>query len=60
MRIFFINIIVLALLALMYYTNFWSWFAFKHSFWYSLIPVAVLLLIGLKVFGNPFDRGNKQ
>ena len=44
-------------LVLMYYTDFWSLFTFKNAFLYSLILVAILLLIGLKVFGNPFRQG---
>lgn len=57
MKAVFINIIMLLGLVLMYYTDFWSWFTFKNAFAYSLVLVAVVLLIGLKVFGNPFVRG---
>lgn len=57
MKAVLINVGMLLSLVLMYYTGFWSWFAFKNAFWYSLILVAVMLLIGLKVFGNPFGRG---
>lgn len=57
MKTVLINVIMLAGLALMYYTGFWTWFASENAFLYSLILVFILLLIGLKVFGNPFVRG---
>lgn len=57
MKAVLINVGILLGLVVMYYTGFWSWFSFKNAFLYSLILVAVMLLIGLKVFGNPFERG---
>ena len=60
MKTVFINVGILLGLALMYFTDVLSLFTFKHSFLYSLILVAGLLLIGLKVFGNPFRRGKNN
>ncbi len=57
MKTLLINVGMLLGLVFMYYTDFWSLFAFKNAFLYSLILVAILLLIGLKVFGNPFRQG---
>ncbi|MCI5544927.1 MAG: hypothetical protein MR368_05620 [Azospirillum sp.] len=57
MKTLLINVGMLLGLVLMYYTDFWSLFTFKNAFLYSLILVAILLLIGLKVFGNPFRQG---
>lgn len=57
MKTLLINVGMLLGLVLMYYTDFWSLFTFKNAFLYSLVLVAILLLIGLKVFGNPFRQG---
>lgn len=58
MKAILINLgIILAIIA-MYYLDFWVFFTSKNSFWYVLLIVAVLLLVGLKVLGTPFGRGN--
>ena len=60
MKTILINVGILLGLVLMYFTDVLSLFAFKYSFLCSLILVAVLLLVGLKVFGNPFRRGKNN
>ena len=60
MKTVLINVGILLGLALMYFTDVLSLFTLKYSFLYSLVPVAVLLLIGLRVFGNPFRRGKNN
>jgi hypothetical protein len=60
MKSFLISVLFFLGLVLVYYTNILSLFASKNALLYSLLLVAVVMLIGLKVLGNPFDRGNKQ
>ncbi len=60
MKSFLISVLFFLGLVLLYYTNILSLFASKNALLYSLLLVAVVMLIGLKVLGNPFDRGNKQ
>ena len=51
-----INVGILLALAAMYYFDFWSLFTFKNAFWYAFGLVIIVLLIGLKVLGNPFGK----
>jgi len=58
MKAILINLAIILILITMYYLDFWSLFSFKNSFWFAIVAVASVLLIGLKVIGNPFGRGN--
>ena len=60
MKALLINVIVLLGLVLLYYSGVLTLFASKYALLYSLLLVAVVLLIGLKVFGNPFERGKNN
>lgn len=56
MKAILINVGILLALGAMYYFDFWSLFAFKNAFWYAFGLVIIVLLIGLKVLGNPFGK----
>ena len=56
MKRIFVDIALLFAFCVFYLTGAYGWFSSKNIFWFSLLAVIVLLLIGLKVFGNPFDR----
>ena len=56
MKTIMANIGILLFFAAMYYFDFWSLFTFKHAVWYAFGVVIIVLLIGLKVFGNPFGK----
>ena len=56
MKAILINVGILLDLAAMYYFDFWSLFTFKNAFWYAFGLVIIVLLIGLKVLGNPFGK----
>ena len=56
MKAILINGGILLALAAMYYFDFWSLFTFKNAFWYAFGLVIIVLLIGLKVLGNPFGK----
>lgn len=56
MRAILINIGIILAFAMMYYFDFWNLFAFHHSFVYALGLVIIMMLIGLKIFGNPFGK----
>ena len=60
MKALLINIIVLFGIVVLYYSGLLSLFASKYALLCSLLLVAVVLLIGLKVLGNPFERGKKN
>lgn len=56
MKALLINLGVILAFAAMYYFDFWHFFTFKHAFLYALGLVIIMLLIGLKIFGNPFGK----
>ncbi len=56
MKVILINIGILLFFVAMYYFDFWALFTFKHASWYAFGLVVIMLLIGLKVFGNPFGK----
>lgn len=56
MKAILINVGILLALTAMYYFDFWSLFTFKNAFWYAFGLVIIVLLIGLKVLGNPFGK----
>ena len=56
MKAILINVGILLALAAMYYFDFWSLFTFINAFWYAFGLVIIVLLIGLKVLGNPFGK----
>lgn len=56
MKTILINLGILLFFAAMYYFDFWALFTFKHASLYAFGLVVVMLLIGLKVFGNPFGK----
>ena len=56
MKAILINVGILLALDAMYYFDFWSLFTFKNAFWYAFGLVIIVLLIGLKVLGNPFGK----
>ena len=57
MKRIFADIALLIIFLAFYLTGAYGWFSSKNILYFSIILVAVLLLIGLKVFGNPFGRG---
>ncbi len=56
MKTILINLGILLALAAMYYFDFWDLFIFKNAVWYAFGLVIIVLLIGLKVLGNPFGK----
>ncbi len=56
MRTVAINLGILLAFAAMYYFDFWNLFTFKHAALYAFGLVIIVLLIGLKVLGNPFGK----
>lgn len=56
MKAILINIGILLAFFALYYTDFLSLFTFKNALCYAFILVVIMLLIGLKVFGNPFVK----
>ncbi len=60
MKTFLINIGMLLGLIALYYSGVLSLLASEYALWCSLLLVAVMLLIGLKVFGNPLRQGKRK
>ena len=60
MKSILINLAFLLLFAAMYYFNFWNLFTFKYAFFYAFGLVIIIALIGLKLMGNPFKKGNNN
>jgi len=56
MKAILINLAVILVLVAMYYLDFWYWFSFENAFWYALGLAIIMMLIGLKVLGNPFGK----
>ncbi len=56
MRAVLINLGILLAFVAMYYFDFWALFTFKHATLYAFGLVIIVLLIGLKVLGNPFGK----
>jgi len=56
MKTILINLGIIAAIVAMYYLNFWEIFTSKYSLAAALTLVIVMLLIGIKVFGNPFGK----
>lgn len=56
MRAILINLGILLLFAAMYYLDFWDFFSAKSALLYAFGLVIIVLLIGLKIFGNPFGK----
>lgn len=56
MKAILINLVIILLIAVMYYLDFWTLFSYKYTIWYALGMVIIVLLIGLKVIGNPFGK----
>ena len=56
MKSILINLGIFIGLFLMYYFDFWNLFTFHNALFYALGMVVIMLLIGLKVFGNPFGK----
>lgn len=59
MKTIFINLLVIFLLFVAYYIDFFGWFTGKKMFYFALGLVIVLFFIGCKVFGAPFS-GDKD
>lgn len=58
MRTIFMNIIIfLAVLAICYF-NIFELFTLKYAFWVALILVIAMLVLAIKVLGNPFAGGD--
>ncbi len=56
MRAILINIGILLAIAIAYYIDFFGWFTTRYAFWGSLILVAAVLLVALKILGNPWHK----
>ena len=56
MKTILINLFILLAIIAMYYSGFWKLFSFDNALLYALALVAVVLLIGLRVLGNPFGK----
>lgn len=56
MKAFLINIGIIIVLILAYYIDFFGWFTSKYAFIGSLVMVVIVLIIALKVLGNPFKK----
>lgn len=56
MKALLINLGIILAFTAMYYFDFWQLFTFKHAFLYAFGLVIIMLLIGLKIFGNPFGK----
>ncbi len=54
MKNIFINLLIILLLFIAYYIDFFGWFTGKYVFWLALFLVVLLLFIGFKVLGSPF------
>ena len=60
MRTIFINIIIFAAALAICYTDFFGFFTSSYAFWGALVLVVVLLLIAVKVLGNPLSGGKND
>lgn len=56
MKTYLINIFILLLILGAYYTDIFSWFATNQALWAAIALVIVMLLIGWKIIGNPFNE----
>ncbi len=56
MKAILINVGILLAFAAMYYFDVLSLFTFKNARIYAFGLVIIMLLIGLRVFGNPFGK----
>lgn len=56
MKAFLINIGIIIALIFAYYIDFFGWFTSKYAFVGSLLLVIIVLIIALKVLGNPFKK----
>lgn len=57
MKRIFVDIALLFAFCVFYLTGAYGWFTSKYILLFSILLVIVLLLIGLKILGNPFRRG---
>ncbi len=56
MKNYLINIFILLLILLAYYLDIFELFVGKKALVFSFLLVIVMLLIGVKVLGNPFHK----
>ncbi len=56
MKTYFINILILILILLAYYIDFFSWFTGSRALFLAVLLVIIMFVIGWKVIGNPFAK----
>ena len=56
MKAILINLGIIGALIAMYYLNFWELFTSDYAFIFGLLLVIIMLLVGIKVLGNPFGK----
>lgn len=56
MRNILINMVIILILAVMYYTNAFGVISSNGIFIFATILLIVMVLIALKILGNPFKR----
>lgn len=54
MRAILVNIIIFMAIIGAYYIDFFGWFTSRYAFFGALALVVIVLIIAIKVLGNPF------
>ena len=60
MKNIFINLMIIVLLFIAYYIDFFGWFAEKNIFWIALFLVIVVFCIGWNILGSPFKKNEDK
>lgn len=56
MKVFLLNLLIIALLGLAYYSRIFELFAMKYAFWIALVFVIGLLFAAFRLVGSPFAK----
>ncbi len=56
MKTYLINIFILLLIYAAYYIDFFGWFTSSKALIFAIFLVIIMLFIGWKVIGSPFDE----
>lgn len=60
MKTYLINIFILLLFFVAYSLDFFGWFTGRKPLFFAILLVFVMLIIGWKVIGNPFNEGKNN
>ena len=60
LKAYLINIFIVLLFALAYYTNIFGFFATKEFLYFSIFIVILMLFVGYKIINSKVNKKNKE